>query len=243
LPEGRVMMMAPAPAPAPTLSRRNSTAPALVFAVQVEQGEYATEFMVPGKVDVASGQQGVVFSLERQNWPAKIFIQTSPKSEASAWLKAEVARPTGVWPDGSLQLLRGQQIIGQSTWRMGNEARLTLPFGRDEQVRVQVKPSSQQTATTGLISTRKERRESHHYEVQNLHRTPIELEVLEASPLGTDAQISVQAVFDPPVEPQPWRPATGIVVWRKTLPASATATFKADYLMTYPKDVPISENR
>lgn len=245
LPEGRVMMLAPAPAsaPAPALSNRNGTAPALEFAVQVARGEYATEFLVPGKVLVASGQERVVFSLERQSWPAKLFIQTSPAAEASAWLKAEVARPEGVWPDGTLQLLRGQQIIGQSTWRMGNEAPLTLPFGRDEQVRVQVKSSPRQTATTGLISTRQERRESHHYEVQNLHRTPIELEVLEARPLGTDAQISVQAVFDPAVEPQPWRPGTGIVVWRKTLPASATATFKADYLMTYPKDVPISENR
>ena len=239
LPEGRVMMLAPAPA----LSNRSGTAPGLDFAVQVAQGEYATEFLVPGKVDVASGQERVAFSLERQNWPAKLFVQTSPTSEASAWLKAEVARPAGVWPDGSLQLLRGQQIIGQSTWRMGNETQLTLPFGRDEQVRVQVKSSPQQTATTGLINTRQERRESHHYEVQNLHHTPIELEVLEARPLGTDAQISVQAVFDPAVEPQPWRLGTGILVWRKTLPALATATFKADYLMTYPKDVPISENR
>ncbi|WP_090141273.1 DUF4139 domain-containing protein [Limnohabitans sp. DM1] len=243
LQEGRVMMLAPASAPAPALSERNGSAPALDFAVEIVQGEYATEFLVPGKVNVASGQERVAFSLERQNWPAKILVQTSPKSEASAWIKAEVARPEGVWPDGSLQLLRGQQTIGQSTWRMGNEAQLTLPFGRDEQVRVQVKSTPEQTATTGFISTRQERRESHHYEVQNLHRTPIELEVLEARALGTDAQISVEAVFDPAIEPQPWRPATGIVVWRKTLPASATATFKANYLITHPKDVPISENR
>ena len=244
LQEGRVMMLAPAAAaPAPAPQKPNGSAPVLDFAVQVAPGEYATEFIVPGKVNVASGQARVAFSLERQNWPAKIFVQTSPKSEASAWLKAEVARPEGVWPDGTIQLLRGQQTIGQSTWRMGNEAQLTLPFGRDEQVRVQVKSTPEQTATTGFISTRQERRESHHYEVQNMHRTPIDLEVLEARALGTDAQISVVAVFDPAVEPQPWRPGTGIVVWRKTLPASATASFKADYLITHPKDVPISENR
>ncbi|PUE11373.1 hypothetical protein B9Z51_03450 [Limnohabitans sp. T6-5] len=241
--EGRVMLLAPTAAPAAAVSYRQGTEPVLDFAVQVAQGEYATEFQVPGKVDVSSSHQRVAFSLEHQTWPAKIFVQTSPKLEASAWLKAQVARPDGVWPDGILHLLRDRQTIGQSTWRMGDDTQIKLPFGRDEQVRVQVNATPDQTASAGLLSTRLERRESHHYEIQNLHRTPIELEVLESRPVGTDAQISIEAGFEPAIEPQPWGHQAGIVVWRKTLPASATATFKANYLITHPKDVRISETR
>jgi uncharacterized protein (TIGR02231 family) len=231
----------PAPASAPAFTRKEgrAAAPELDFAVQVVHGDYASEFQVPGKVDVASGQQRVVFSLERQNWPARMLVQTTPQREASAWLKAEVARPEGVWPDGTLYLLRDQQAIGQSVWRMGDETQLTLPFGRDPKVRVQVRSQPSQPASTGVFSVRTELREARHYEVQNLHRSPIALEVLEARPVSADAKISVEATFDPAVEPQPWQSKDGILVWRKTLPPSATATFKANYLISHPQDMAV----
>jgi hypothetical protein len=114
-----------------------------------------------------------------------------------------------------------------------------LPFGRDPQVRVQVRSQPSQPASTGVFSVRTELREARHYEVQNLHRSPIALEVLEARPVSADAKISVEAAFDPAVEPQPWQSKDGILVWRKTLPPSATATFKANYLISHPQDMAV----
>ena len=246
---------APPAAPAPALAR--SFAPAMAdaakqraagegpleFAVQVSQGEFATEFEVPGAVDVGSGAQRVNLALGSARLPVTLKVQTTPQADASAWLVAEMPTPAGVWPDGPLQLLRGTQVVGQSVWRTGSLERLSLPFGRDELVRVQVVPSQQTRGSTGFIGTRSERRISHAYVVENRRRSAIALEVLEASPVSSDEQIIVTRQFEPAVRPGFWQEQPGIVVWAQTLAPGQTARFGADYLISHPKDLPVSDRR
>lgn len=238
---------ATAPAPAP-LAKRFASAEAapLDFAVQVTQGEFATEFEVPGRVEVRSGGQSVAFSLGTARWPAEVRVQTVPDSDPSAWIVAEVARPEGVWPDGSLQLLRGTQVVGRTVWRSGGaqaREKITLSFGRDELVRVLNLPPTSQSATTGFISARSERRISRLYEVENRHRTPVALEVLESGPVGTDAQISVTRQFEPAPQPGDWNGQPGVIAWRQTLGAGRKTRFGAEYLISHPKDMPVIERR
>jgi uncharacterized protein (TIGR02231 family) len=248
---------APPPAPAPAAARAYAAAPMqaqearaksaddgpLEFAVQTKQGEFATEFEVPGSVDVGSGAQRVNLSLGSTRLAVGLKVQTTPQADASAWLVADFPTPAGVWPDGPLQLLRGSQVVGQSVWRLGQRDRVTLPFGRDEQVRVQVIPSQQKSGSTGFIGARTERRIAHAYVVENRRRSPIQLEVLEASPVSQDEQITVTRQFDPAVMPGNWQEQPGIVVWAQTLAPGQTARFSAEYLISHPKDLPVSDRR
>jgi uncharacterized protein (TIGR02231 family) len=243
LPPPTPAMVARAFAPAMKSAADGGAEERLDFAVQVAQGEFATEFVVPGAVDVGSGAQRVNFALGSAKLPAAVKVQTTPAQDASAWLVAELAAPEGVWPDGPLQLLRGSQVVGQSIWRLGTRERLTLPFGRDEQVRVQVDPVPQKTASTGFISTRTERRVGRSYTVENRRRTAIALEVLEATPVATDEQISVTRSFDPAPRPGNWQDQPGIVAWAVTLAPGQTARFVAEYVISAPKDLPVSEQR
>lgn len=242
----------PSPAPAPVapkaapLSNFGRVADAeadMSFAVQVSQSEFATEFAVPGKVDVASGKQRVSFSLETARWPATVLVQAVPVQEASAWLLAEVARPAGVWPDGPMSLMRGTQAVGQSVWRMGNAERLSLPFGRDELVSVRSLPPDERTSTTGFISSRQVRREARHYEVESRRKTPIALRVIEAFPVSTDEQITVQTKFEPAVDTQLWQSQPGMAQWQTTLKPGEVQRFKAEYLISLPKDLQVQERR
>jgi uncharacterized protein (TIGR02231 family) len=213
------------------------------FAVQVSQGEFATEFEVPGSVDVKSGAQRVSLALGNARWPAAVKVQTTPQADASAWLVAEVAPPEGVWPDGSMQLLRGSQVVGQTTWRTGQRERVTLPFGRDELVRVQVVPVTQRNASAGFIGSKAERRIGRSYAVENRHRTPIALEVLEASPVSGDERIEVTRQFDPAPRPGLWQDQPGVIVWARSLAPGETARFTAEYVITSPKDLPVFDQR
>jgi uncharacterized protein (TIGR02231 family) len=215
----------------------------LEFAVQVTQGEFATEFEVPGTVDVGSGAQRVSLSLGSTRWPATVKVQTTPAADASAWLVAELARPEGVWPDGPLRLMRGNQVVGQGVFRVGQRDRLTLPFGRDELVRVQVNPVQQKSGETGFIGTRTERRISHAYTVENRRRSAIQLEVLEATPVSTDEKITVTRQFDPAPRPGDWQDQPGIVAWTLTLAPGQSQRFSADYVVSHPKDLAVSEQR
>lgn len=242
-PRPKAMALAAAPAPAPALMRSLDEAPPLDFAVQVSEGEFATEFEVPGRADVGSGAQRVGFSLGSNRWPVSVKVQTVPQADASAWVVAELARPEGVWPDGSLQLLRGTQVVGQGVWRSGTRERISLPFGRDELVRVRVLPNLQQQASGGFIGSRSERRVQHVFEVENRHRTPVDLQVLEASPFSTDEQISVTRQFNPAVLPGWWQDQPGVVAWAQSLAPGQSARFAADYLISHAKDLPINERR
>lgn len=216
---------------------------AMEFAVQVNQGEFATEFEVPGNVDVGSGAQRVNLSLGTTRLAVGLKVQTTPQADASAWLVADFPTPAGVWPDGPLQLLRGAQVVGQSVWRLGQRDRVTLPFGRDEQVRVQVVPSQQKSGSSGFIGARTERRVSHAYVVENRRRSAIQLEVLEASPVSSDEQITVTRQFEPAVLPGNWQEQPGIVVWATSLAPGQTARFSAEYLISHPKDLAVTDRR
>jgi uncharacterized protein (TIGR02231 family) len=247
MPVAPVAMAMAAPAPAPALMARKGSAmesaESMDFAVQVRQGEFATEFEVPGQVDVAQGGQRVAFSLGTQRWPARVKVQTVPQADPSAWLIAEVARPDGVWPDGSLQLQRGTQVVGRTTWRLGERETLALSFGRDEQVRVQNLPVTQQTASAGFIGTRTERRVGRLYEVENRRRTAVTLEVLESTPVSTDEKITVTRQFTPAPQPGDWQDQPGVVAWTQTLAPGQKARFGAEYLIGHAKDLPVIERR
>ncbi len=248
MPAAPVAMAMAAPAPAPMLARASKAqvaemAEPMDFAVQVRQGEFATEFDVPGQVDVAQGGQRVAFSLGTQRWPARVKVQTVPQSDPSAWLIAEVARPDGVWPDGSLQLRRGTQVVGRTVWRLGERETLALSFGRDEQVRVQNLPVTQQTASAGFIGTRTERRVGCLVEVENRRRTPVTLEVLESTPVSTDEKITVTRQFTPAPQPGDWQDQPGVVAWTQTLAPGQKARFGAEYLIGHAKDLPVIERR
>ncbi len=241
-------MMAAAPAPMVRMAKAapSPEAPPLDFAVQVTQGEFATTFDVPGKVDVRSGGQSVAFTLGQERWPATVRVQSVPQADTSAWVVAEVTRPEGVWPNGTLQLLRGNQTVGRTIWNAASGAqgdKIALSFGRDELVRVQRLPVPPFSETTGFISSRTERRVGHLYEVENRHRNPVELEVLESTPVPTDAQITVARKFDPAPQPGDWKEQPGIVAWRQTLTAGQKARFSAEYTIGHPKDLPVVERR
>ena len=215
----------------------------LDFAVQATQSEFATEFDVPGPVDVGSGAQRVSLSLGSAKWPATVKVQTTPEQDASAWLVAELARPEGVWPDGPLRLMRGNQVVGQSVFRVGQRDRLTLPFGRDEQVRVQVSPVQQKSGETGFIGARTERRIGRVYTVENRRRTALQLEVLEATPVSTDEKITVTRQFDPAPREGDWQEQPGIKAWAVTLAPGQTQRFTAEYVISHPKDLAVTEQR
>ncbi|NDY91586.1 DUF4139 domain-containing protein [Ideonella livida] len=242
-------MAAPMPAPAPGAERLQARAAKVeadeppAFAVQAVEGEFATEFEVAGRVSVASGGQQVAFTLDQQRLPARLKVRTVPAQDASAWLLAELDRPEGVYPEGPLQLWRGGQVVGRSVLRAADPLGWQLPFGRDERVRVRVLPSQTQQASGGFIGSRQERRVARVYEVENGHRSPVALEVLEAGPVSLDERITVQRQFQPAPAAGDWQDQPGVVAWTPTLAPGSRLRLQADYLISHPRDLALEERR
>jgi len=236
LAEKRVRYMAmPAPAPQEVMARIAQDAE-VSFDVSVFQGAFSAEFEVPGRVSVSSDGQKVAFALGQSNLDAQVLRRVQPQQDAQAYLLADLARPEGSWPRGSLQLFRDGSFVGESELRLASDERLELFFGRDEQLRVLVEPEQRGAANAGFIGNRAEQKLTRAYVLENLHKQPVTVQVLEASPVSRHEDIRVQNVFTPKPTQEAWKKQPGAVLWQLPMAAGQTQRLTADYLISYPKD-------
>lgn len=203
------------------------------------QTEYTTEFDVSGKVDIAADGRQVNVSLTRQWVPVTQKVRVVPRRDRSGMVTAEAERPEGVWLPGDVQLYRDGAYIGSTYWQAQAKDKLMLPFGRDDRLTVTVNRITNRTGKAGIVGQRHERQIADQYTVTSRHKTPVELLVLEPSPVAVSDQISVDAVFEPKTKVQNWEDRRGVVAWERVLAPGETLKFAADYTITYPKEVTV----
>src|SRR5258708_28908891 len=138
-------------------------------------------------------------------------LRVVPRLDAAAVVTAEAERPEGVWLAGDIQVYRDGNYVGATSWNPQASAALVLPFGRDSLVRVKVDRAKDRNGSGGLIGQRNEREVSDHYTLTSHHKAPVELLVLESSPVSTSDQIKVEAKFDPKPTSQNMEERHGLV--------------------------------
>ncbi|RYF71146.1 MAG: mucoidy inhibitor MuiA family protein [Comamonadaceae bacterium] len=234
--------MAPAPGAPPAPAMANALREdAPLFDVSVFNGSFATEFSVPQSVDVPSNGQRVAMALGHHEDTARLAVRTSPRVDASAFLVADMAQPAGVWPAGALQLYRDGAFVGTGQWNTARDARVVLSFGRDELVRVEAEPERDSQGSGGFVGTRAERRVQRAYTIENRHRMPMAVQIIEASPVSIDEQVRVTTLFSPQPAETAWKQQPGVTLWELDLAAGKNARVAADYTITYPKDARLQE--
>jgi uncharacterized protein (TIGR02231 family) len=171
----------------------------------------------------------------------KLSVRTSPHVDASAFLLADMAPPSGVWPAGPMQLYRDGAFVGNGRWNTSDDARLTLSFGRDELVRVEAEPERDSLGTGGFIGNRVERKVQRAYLIENRHRTPITVQVLEAAPVSVDEQVHVDVRFAPQPAELAWNKQPGVAMWTVGMDAGKTVRVAADYVISHPKETRLQD--
>jgi uncharacterized protein (TIGR02231 family) len=200
------------------------------------QTTFATEFEVPGQVSLPSDGRKLTVSLAKLSLPAKMRLRVVPRLDAAAVVTAESERPEGVWLAGDIQLYRDGNYVGATSWNPQSSAALVLPFGRDNLVRVKVDRAKDRNGSGGLIGQRSEREVSDLYTLTSRHKAPVELLVLESSPVSTNDQIKVEAKFEPKPTSENWEERQGVVAWARAIAPNETLKFSVTYAIGYPKD-------
>jgi len=242
--EGRLYSVVPAPAPAPAAlpalaakSRSGANATDNYIPPIIEtQGNFATEFDVPSRVTLPSDGREISVALSKQLLAVKLRLRTVPRVDKSAVITAEAARPEGVWLPGDVQLFRDRGYVGSAYWNMQASEKLLLPFGRDDLIRVTVNRNGEQTGTAGLLAQQAERRVQDTYTVTSFHKKPIDLLMLEPSPVSTSEEVQVQAAFEPQPTVTSWENRRGVNGWETAIAPNQTLTFQLDYTIRYPKE-------
>ena len=78
------------------------------------------------------------------------------------------------------------------------------------------------------------------YAITSRHKAPVELLVLESSPVAVNDKITVESAFEPKPKTLDWEEKRGVTAWEQPLAPGQTLKFVADYTISYPKDVAIA---
>jgi uncharacterized protein (TIGR02231 family) len=203
------------------------------------QTTFTTEFEVPGRVNLPSDGRKVTVSLAKLSLPVKMRLRVVPRLDAAAVVTAEAERPEGVWLAGDIQLYRDGNYVGATSWNPQASAGLMLPFGRDSLVRVKVDRAIDRNGSGGFIGQRNEREVNDLYTLTSFHKAPVELLVLESSPVSTSDRIKVEARFDPKPTVENWEQRQGVVAWARSIAPKETLKFSVAYAIGYPRDASV----
>jgi len=201
---------------------------------------FDTLFDVPQTLDVPSGAEGLTVTLGAQESKARLVSRVSPHQEAAAYLVADLAVPDGVWPSGPLQLYRDGTFVGDTRFSVSGVERLTLPFGRDDLVRVKADPERDTRGTAGLTGGRVERTVRRGYAIENRHVGPATIELLDAAPVAVDDRIKVTTTFSPEPTEREWQRQPGVARWSFDLAPGQATRVEATHVIAHPKELAIT---
>jgi len=220
-----------AEAPAAKRELRDQAEPAPIET----QTTFATEFEVPGTVSLPSDGRKLTVSLAKMTLPVKMRLRVVPRLDPAAIVTAEAKRPEGVWLPGEIQLQRDGNHVGSTQWNPQTTAGLVLPFGRDNLVRVTLDRVKDRNGSS-LLGRKNEREVSDVLTLASFHKKPLDLLVLESSPVSTSDQIAVEARFDPKPQTENWEQRQGVVAWERSIAPNETVKITVSYAISYPRD-------
>lgn len=202
----------------------------------VSHGAFASEFEVPTPVSLPADGRALAVSLGTSSLVARHYLRVAPRVEPAAVVVAEAERPAGVWLPGDVQLFRDGSYVGRAHWNPAGNERFVFSFGRDDQLRVAVDQVEGQAGSTGVFDKRRERRVAEVFTLTNTHKSPVDVLLLESSPVSGSEEVRVRTAFDPAPTQQAWQQRRGVVAWERKLAAGESARFGVDYRIEYPLD-------
>jgi uncharacterized protein (TIGR02231 family) len=234
---------APPPPPAPADSYRTirpveAAAQDDYVAPTLEtQGTFTTEFEVPARVNLASDGREIAVGLSRQTLKAEQRVLIAPRSgNDTAVVTARAVRPDGVWLPGQVQLQRDGSYVGAQHWDPQAGDRFQFAFGRDPLVRVTVEHRDRKSGEVGFFNGANQKRIADTYVLMSTHRQPVDVLVLEPTPVSESDKVTVKTALRPEPDVREWEHRRGLVGWTRTLKPNETARFDVDYVIDYPKE-------
>ena len=220
---------------ADALSARAALMPALAEL----QSTFATEFEVPGTVDVPSDGRQMTVSLSKEAMAVKQRVRVVPRVDTTAFVTAETERPEGVWLAGSIQLYRDGHFVGSAQWNPQSSEKFKFSFGRDDRTRVTADRVKERSGDSGFLGNRVEREVGYTYRLTNMHTSPIEILILDSSPVSTADSIDVTTTFDPKPTAENWENKRGVNAWERSLEPGANLKVNVGYTISDPKELSI----
>ncbi len=207
-------------------------------APQIRTESAVTVYRIAGRASIPSDGRVHRYPLERQRFPATVFVRAVPQRSPAAFVMARFTyEGEGIVPAGQVSVFRGPHFVGRrrvGPLRPGES--MAWAFGIDDQVEVRLRKDRSFKERTGLFGGRRRVERRRLITVRNLHNRPVSVEVIAVTPVSQDErlEVSLEGTTEPRQEDYEGTP--GVIAWRRILDAHGEQTFVLQYAIEFPKD-------
>ena len=217
-------------------------APLPSFAVSSQNKNGITEYRLPQRVSIPSDGRRVQTIIDEQSGTSKLWLRSTPSAEAAAYWYASAPFLTPAWADGSLQLYRDDNYVGQSRYSYQNLKEQGIGFGVDPSLLVKQLTDEDRKGDKGVFNRQQTKTITQAYQFTNQHNRSVRMQVLSAEPVSRDDSIKVTAAYTPAINQKDWNDNKGIVAWEFDLPSKKSQVLQSTYQISYPADKKLSTN-
>ena len=236
------------PAPMVVVSARDSyggaegMAPLPSFSVSSQNKNGITEYRLPQRVSIPSDGRRVRTVIDEQSGTSKLWLRSTPSAEAAAYWYASAPFLTPAWADGSLQLYRDDNYVGQSQYDYQSLKEQGIGFGVDPSLLVKQLTDEDKKGDKGVFNRQQTKTITQAYQFTNQHNRSVHLQVLSAEPVSSDDSIKVTATHTPAISKKDWNDNKGMVAWEFDLPSKQSQVVQSTYQISYPADKKLNTN-
>ena len=201
-----------------------------------------TEYRLPQRVSIPSDGRRVRTVIDEQSGTSKLWLRSTPSAETAAYWYASAPFLTPAWADGSLQLYRDDNYVGQSRYNYQNLKEQGIGFGIDPSLLVKQLTDENKQGDKGVFNRQQTKTITQAYQFTNQHNRSVRLQVLSAEPVSSDDNIKVTSAHTPAISQKDWNDHKGIVAWEFDLPSKQSQVLQSTYQISYPADKKLSTN-
>lgn len=232
----------PAPAAAPPLlaEARGGGYDAIGQAEAVADfGDFRAEYRITDPVTVASGEGQRSLRIGGESVTPLLEVRAVPAISETAYLTARFKNASGApYLGGEAVLYRDGAFAGTVAlpFTAPNDE-VALGFGVDDKVAVSRTTVQQQTGERGLISSQRTDERRYRIKVENRHKRPMAIVVLDQLPVAEAKAIAIESLPEatPPTETAV-DGRRGVVAWRYDYAPGETKEIQNAFSISWPAD-------
>jgi uncharacterized protein (TIGR02231 family) len=215
-------------------------APLPSFTVNSQDKNGITEYRLPQRVSIPSDGRRVQTVIAEQAGKSKVWLRSTPERELKAYWYASAPFLTPAWVDGSLQLYRDDNYVGQSNYNYQQLKEQGIGFGEDPNLLVKQLLNENKQGDKGVLNRLQTVTSTQSYQFTNQHKRTVRLQVLGSKPISQDEAIKLTVTHTPPVTEKNWNDNKGMVAWQFDLPAKQTQVISSTQQISYPASKQLS---
>lgn len=217
--------------------RLRKSSPQVVAQVS-DEGPRTQIFKFPGRVNIPSDGADQVLTVSESGLSVRVATRLAPAIVPRGFVYA-TGRYAGEvsLPAGPVTLFRDGQSVGAGQLAaLQPDSELSLGFGVDDRVAVNVVREQEQEGEEGIFKGEKYQRRMNLYEITNNHPGTVDIRVLDRLPVSRQDSIKIEyhQISEPVQRRVDDKP--GIIAWERSLGAGETITLKAGFEIRVPED-------